>query len=152
MAIIKKRKRISAKLEGNPESMIIQDALVYADCVANFLNNSGYKADFSLESLKEIDRFFDDQASYGQPIAGGLLASDTGSRIFALGAYIGEVVRRTYGGHWKGDDSDPLAEIMIELHLPDGRSFQPVHVVIKRLRDASQDGLHLIFQDFSSTI
>ena len=99
-----------------------------------------------------IDRFFDDQASYGQPIAGGLLASDTGSRIFALGAYIGEVVRRTYGGHWKGDDSDPLAEIMIELHLPDGRSFQPVHVVIKRLRDASQDGLHLIFQDFSSTI
>jgi len=32
-----------------------------SDWVTKALNSSGYKADYSLESIKEIDRFFDEQ-------------------------------------------------------------------------------------------
>jgi hypothetical protein len=52
----------------------------------------------SLESLKEIDRFLDDHTSEGTPKPDGLLSEQFGSRMFALGAYVGEVLRRKQGG------------------------------------------------------
>ena len=35
-----------------------EDIHLAADWVVQALNTSGYKADYSLESMKEIDRFF----------------------------------------------------------------------------------------------
>src|SRR5580658_8435854 len=91
------------------ESEIVNDANAAAEWVANALSSSGYNADFSLDSLKEIDRFFDDQAPRGSPKPGGLLSQDLGARLFALGAYVGEVIRRQADGQWQGEDSDPRA-------------------------------------------
>jgi hypothetical protein len=59
---------------------LIEDAQPYANWVANALTSSGYRADFSLESLKEIDRFFDEQSQDGEAVAGGLLAEQLGPR------------------------------------------------------------------------
>ena len=78
--------------------------------IGRALRSSGYQADFSLESLHEIDRFFDEQAPNCVVKPGGLLAEDFGKRIFAIGCYIGEVMRRFTGGEWEGDDFDPAAE------------------------------------------
>jgi hypothetical protein len=39
---------------------IVQDAVALADQISRALSQSGYNADFSLESLKEVDRFFDE--------------------------------------------------------------------------------------------
>jgi hypothetical protein len=44
------------------EPQIVKDALDAAEWVAKALSSSGYKADFTLDSLKEVDRFVDDQA------------------------------------------------------------------------------------------
>ena len=94
--------------------------------------SSGYKADFSVASLKEVDRFFDDQAPEGRPKADGLLSQDLGARLFSVGSYVGEVLRRRAGGAWRGDDNDPEAEINIALVLPDGSVLWPVQRVMKR--------------------
>jgi len=45
------------------------------------------------------------------------LQTKRGARLFALGAYAGEVIRRAVGGTWSADDADPEAEINIELQL-----------------------------------
>lgn len=66
--------------------------------VSEALRSSGYRADFSFASLAEIDRFFDEQAPGGHPRADGLLSADLGARLFALGAYTGEVLRQALGG------------------------------------------------------
>src|SRR5208283_4180272 len=97
---------------------LIEDARHFADWMANALQSSGYQADFTLESLKEIDRFFDEQSQEGEAAPGGLLSQQLGSRIFGLGAYVGEVIIRTYGGEWRADDSDAEGEINIEVVLP----------------------------------
>jgi hypothetical protein len=75
--------------------------------ISNALSSSGYLADFSPASLWAIDRFFEDHSVAGRPCPGGLLDKDLGGRLFALGAYAGEVIRRALGAEWRLDDQDP---------------------------------------------
>jgi len=120
---------------------VIEDAEKAAEWVATALSSSGYVADFSPRSLWEVDRFFDEQSLDGQPRPGGLLAEDLGARLFALGAYTGEVIRRDVGGEWAADDADPEAEINIELHLQGGSTVWPVQRVMKRYSNGAEDAI-----------
>ena len=109
--------------------------------IAQALKSSAYHADFSPQRLWSIDRFFDDNSKRGQPKRGGLLASDLGRRIFALGAYVGEVIRRNAGGTWHGNDDDPDGEINVEVVLADGTRMWPVRRVMKRYKNGPEDGV-----------
>lgn len=122
---------------------LIEDAQSSADWVANVLAVSGYQADFSIESLKEVDRFFDEHTEDGQAVPGGLLSEDLGSRVFALGSYVGEVLRRQYGGHWRADDDDPQGEITIQMVLDNGTACWPVQRVMKRYQNGPEDGIYV---------
>ncbi len=124
------------------DSKVVADARTAAEWVGKALSSSGYKADFSVASLKEIDRFFEDQAPGGYIKAGGLLSAGLGSRIFALGCYVGEVIRRTSGGEWQGNDKDPQAEINIGLRLKNGAVIWPVQRVMKRFKNGAEDSVH----------
>ena len=127
----------------NPtEPKIVSDALSAAEWIAKALSSSGYRANFSLNSLKEIDRFLEEQAPGGNPKPGGLLSQDLGARIFALGAYVGEVIRRRAKGEWQGDDSDPDAEINLVVRLKDGDIIWPVQRVMKRFKNGAEDGIY----------
>jgi hypothetical protein len=83
--------------------------------------------------LWEIERFFEEHAPNGRARPDGLLGQDTGSRLFALGGYVGETIRRNAGGHWVGNASDLNDEINIAFQLPDGSVLTPVVRVMKRL-------------------
>lgn len=120
---------------------LIDDVGTAAAWIAAALRSSGYSADFSPASLWVVDRFVDDHSSGGQPRPGGLLAKDLGKRLFALGAYVGEVLRSTLGGTWQADDSDPQGEINVALVLPDGSVVWPVQRVIKRYRNGDEDSI-----------
>ena len=112
---------------------VAENALRMAEMVAGALESSGYLADFSPESLWEIDRFFDEQSRNGKPRRWGLLASETSLRLFAVGAYVGEVIRRELGGEWQADDAGEQPELDLALRLPDGRLLWPVRRAVARL-------------------
>jgi hypothetical protein len=118
-----------------------EDVGASADRISRALQSSGYRADFSPASLCEIDRFFDDQSKEGAAKRGGLLAADLGSRIFALGCYVGEVLRRDRNGEWLADDADEQGEVNLEVYLPDGTRCWPVQRVIKRLKNGQEDSI-----------
>ena len=120
---------------------VVENALRMAELVATALEHDGYGADFTPASLWEIDRFFDEQTRKGGPRRWGLLARDTGVRLFSLGAYVGEVIRRETGGEWEGDDGDPEAELSLGLRLPDDSLAWPVQRVIARMRNGSEDAI-----------
>ena len=122
-------------------SQIIEDAQRAAEWISQALQSSGYRADFSPESLWQIDFFFDDHSRNGEAIEGGLLAEDLGKRLFALGAYVGEVLRRNIGGEWYGDDADPQAEVNIELRLATGVKCWPVQRVMKRFKNGPENSI-----------
>lgn len=120
---------------------IKEDVIASAEWISQALQSSGYRADFSPQSLWEIDRFFDEHSQKGAAKSGGLFSQNLGQRLFGIGSYIGEVVRRSIGGEWVGDDSDPKAEINVELHLPDGTRCWPVQRAIKRFKNGQDDGI-----------
>ena len=122
-------------------SRIVGDTLKGAEWISQALRHSGYCADFSPQSLWYIDFFFDDHSRLGNPIPRGLLSKNLGARLFALGAYVGEVIRRSIGGEWRGDDADPEAEVNIELRFPSGAQCWPVQRVIKRFKNGAEDSI-----------
>lgn len=119
---------------------LLDDISAGAEWVAEALRSSGYRADFSPASLWEVERFFEEHTRSGEPRRGGLLAEDTGSRLFSLGAYVGEVIRRAVGGEWAADDTDPQGELNVALTLLDGSTVWPVQRVVKRLQN-SEDSI-----------
>lgn len=119
---------------------ITTDVQTAAEWISTALSSSGYVADFSPASLWEVDRFFDEHSRNGKPVSGGLLSTDLGSRIFAVGSYVGEVVRRSAGGEWRGDDTDPAAELDVELVVGDSVCW-PMERVMKRFTNGAEDSL-----------
>jgi hypothetical protein len=137
-----------------PKPAIVSDAEKAANWIAAALNASGYKADFSVQSLQEVERFFVEHSKHGRPKPGGLLVQNIGARLFALGSYVGEVIRREGGGEWVGSDDDPQAEINIILRQPGGALLWPVQRVMKRLLNGAEDNIYhygLVLLDRRST-
>ena len=121
---------------------IVRDAIDAAEWMAKRLSDTGYKGDFTLESLKDVDRFFDEQASHGRPKAGGHLSHHFGMQIFALGAYVGETIRRKGEGQWIGDDRAEHPEITLAVRLKSGVEFWPTQRVMKRFQNGPEDGIY----------
>jgi hypothetical protein len=85
---------------------LAEDIDTAADWVSKALSSSGYLVDFSPARLWSVDRFLDDNSVAGLARPGGLLAQNLGFRLFALGAYTGEVIRRAVGAHWRTNDQE----------------------------------------------
>ncbi len=119
------------------QNTLEQDIHVAADWVVSALNQSGYKADYSLESMKEIDRFFDEQSGEG-----GIISKNRGQMLFALGSYVGDTVIRLYGGEWVTNDNDPQGEINITVKLANGTVMWPVVKCMKRYQNGAEDSIY----------
>ncbi|MFD8421071.1 hypothetical protein [Streptomyces sp. NPDC059668] len=120
---------------------LLDDIPASARWIARALSSSGYTADFTPTSLRDVERFMVEHSDHGVAVAGGLLATGLGPRLFALGAYVGETVRQTRGGAWAADGDGPTAEMNIALHLPDGSIIWPVQRVTKRFRNGPDDSI-----------
>lgn len=121
-------------------STLAEDIPKAAEWVANALNVSGYKADYSLESMKEVDRFFDEQSG-----PNGILAKNNrGQILFSLGSYVGQTVIRLHGGRWITDDDDPEGEINVAVETADGVTMWPVIRCMKRYKNGPEDSVYAL--------
>lgn len=116
---------------------LYEDIHTACEWVVMALNSSGYKADYTLESMKEIDRFIDEQSGEN-----GIISRGRGKILFSLGCYVGETVIRLYGGKWHTDDNDPQGEINASVELDNGTVICPIQRVIKRYQNGSEDGIY----------
>lgn len=53
------KKKTTESEPENSQSPLEQDIKASCEWVIRALNSSGYKADYTLDSMKEVDRFFD---------------------------------------------------------------------------------------------
>lgn len=125
------------KLFKKKKPTLDEDIHTACEWVAMALNSSGYKADYTVESMKEIDRFIDEQSGEN-----GIISRGRGKILFSLGCYVGETVIRLYGGKWHTDDNDPAGEINASVELDNGTVIFPIQRVIKRYRNGSEDGIY----------
>jgi hypothetical protein len=126
----------------DPELPLERDIRRAADWIAEALAESGYRVDYSPASLSEVDRFFDDQLRRpGRPRPDGLLSDDLGVRLFGLGGYAGEVVRRARGGRWDAAGLSDAEEDAVRLVLSDGTVAWPVQRAMKRFQLGPEEGI-----------
>jgi hypothetical protein len=109
--------------------------------IASELSASGYNADFSFESLREVDRYIDDNTTDGEPRPDTLLALKPVPVALSLGSYLGEVIRRKTGGEWVASAAAVEDPFLLELHLEDGLIMWPMQRIGKRIRNGAVDSL-----------
>lgn len=125
------------KLFKNKKPTLDEDIHTACEWVAMALNSSGYKADYTVESMKEIDRFIDEQSGEN-----GIISRGRGKILFSLGCYVGETVIRLYGRKWHTDDNDPAGEINASVELDNNTVIFPIQRVIKRYQNGNEDGIY----------
>lgn len=138
-------KRIADLFRGSAHAAptsLAEDILQAAERTSTALIMAGYHANFTLGSLAEVDRLFADHSNDGEAIAGGYFSESLGSRLFGIGSYSGEVLRRSIGGEWVTDDSDPQGEINVTLELANGSTCWPMQRAMKRFQSAENNIAH----------
>ena len=89
----------------------------------------GQPLDGTHESFAVLDVFFEEQC-----LPGGLMAGKVRymkNQLFAVGAYVGQVLVNELGGTWVTDDKAREGEALIGVQLPDGRMARPVQRAIR---------------------
>lgn len=101
--------------------------LAYADEAVGVAARHGERLDFTTESIAALDRCL---TAIAEPPTGPPTDLDYDSRVW--GAYLGEVVRRRYGGDWQmsqypgGDLAVPSLEVR-------GSHVYPMMKIVRRL-------------------
>ncbi len=116
---------------------LIDDIAPSIKWIAVAMMSSGYKIDFTVESMKEIDRFFEEQNT-----PDGILSKNRGTILFSIGCFVGQTIIKNFGGGWIADDNDPQGEINIAVRTDDGTLLFPVQRCIKRLQNGMEDGIY----------
>lgn len=103
--------------------------------IVEALESSGYRADGTLESFREIDRFFDEE---NKP--GGILSQNTGMILFSLGVYVGNVILRNAGGEWDIENCTSETELCVKLN--NETAVFPIQRVMKRYKQGSDESIY----------
>jgi tetratricopeptide (TPR) repeat protein len=101
----------------------------------------GSELDYSIESLAEVDRLLEEHTEGGDVKQGGFFGEDGALWLFACGCYVGEVLRRAYGGFWRGEASK-CAEA--SLRWVGGGIIRPIGKVFKRMANGPADNVQAL--------
>lgn len=135
---------------------LIEDIKSQSNWIIRAFGADGFKLDYSMDSILEVDRFFEVNMKNGKPKKGGrLFGKGFGPILFSIGSYVGEtIIRNVNGADWVTDDNDPQAEINVYLKLPNGSQIWPIQKVIKRFQYGSEDAVypyvHMVTKEFTN--
>jgi hypothetical protein len=118
------RERLSGAVFDSFEAMM----LTYADEAVRAAATKGEKLDFGAASLAGVERFLAATVDASAPLAGEDLDYET--RVW--GAYLGEVVRRRYGGEWQMSQY-PFGAVAVPTLEVRGSNLYPMMKVFRRL-------------------
>ena len=108
-----------------PENDIIRTA----NWISNFLIREGYNIDYTLQSLNEIDKFFKEKINK-------ILANDDNNRnfIFAIAAYIGEIIKAHFNGKWIISREIDLDDEVIGIYINDHGTIYPLNITLELIQ------------------
>ena len=109
--------------------LLPQDELSRAsDWISNFLMREGYHADYTVESLFEIDKFFKEKMNLV------LERDDNRNFIFSISAYIGEVIRKKFNGHWELSRDIDLDDETIGISFKNHKTIYPLNITLELIQ------------------
>ena len=133
-----------------------EDIKTQSDWIVQAFAADGFKLDYTIDSIIEVDRFFTVNMKNDQPKKGGrLYGKGFGPKLFSIGSYVGEtIIKNVKGTDWVTDDNDPQAELNVFLQLPNDGQIWPIQKVMKRFQNGSEDAIypyvHLVTKEFTN--
>src|SRR5262245_28660870 len=133
-----------------------EDIKTYSIWLVKAFKTDKLKLDYSFNSFKDSDFFFDSNAQDGKANPGGRLADNLGPILFAIGSYIGETfVRNIRGAEWVTDENNAEGEVTAAVIFPDGSQIWPMKKVVKRFQNGQEDSLYYyadaIFREYAKS-
>lgn len=122
---------------------LLEDIKKQAEWTVEAFKVDGYKLDFSINSLIEIDRFFEMNMIDEKPKKRGRLAKNLGPVLFSIASYLTEtILRNSPGSELLTDDDDPYGEVNFSIKLPDNGVIFPWERVMKRFKNGFEDSIY----------
>lgn len=114
--------------------------------VCRDLRKCGYVLNYSVDSVKELDKFIKEYFSNGKLIKEIELFKNKDMEFFklAMGAYIGEVIKKNYKGNWIYNvfSARVYDYINLEIELKNNITIYPYQETLKRINDTELGSLH----------
>jgi len=122
---------------------LIEDIKIASDWLVKVFAEENLKLDYTIHSFFEIDKFFTQNMSKGNPIKESRLSKDLAQILFSAGAYVGEtIIQIVPDSKWVPDETDPQDEIYVSIKYPDGTIVWPMQKVIQRFRNGGDDSIY----------
>jgi hypothetical protein len=120
-----------------------EDIKTYSIWLVKAFKTDKLNLDYSFNSIKEIDEFFNTHSQDGKATPEGRLSQNLGPILFAIGSYIGETfVRNIRGAEWVTDENNAEGEVTAAVIFPDGSQIWPMQKVVKRFQNGPVDNLY----------
>ena len=121
-----------------------EDFKLQSDWIVKAFAADGFKLDYTIDSIIEVDRFFTKNMKNGQPRKGGrLYGKGFGPILFSIGSYVGEtIINNVKDSEWITNDNDPQGELNVSLKMPNDGEIWPIQKVIKRFQNGSEDSIY----------
>ena len=133
-----------------------KDIKSQSDWIVKAFAADGYKLDYTIDSLMEVDRFFIANMKNGKPKRRGrLYGKGYGPILFSIGSYVGETIKKNVrGSKWITNDNDPEGELNVSLKLPNEAEIWPIQKIFKRFQNGSEDAIypyvHIMTKEFTN--
>lgn len=117
--------------------------LFAADIVASTKQISGKTLDYSVKSLKIVDKIV------GGFHSEGVTVQAIAETVFGFGCYVGEVLVRHAAGTWRAatqEEMDTIYGVPLIVVLSGGVTANPIGKVIKRLENGDIDNIHYFYR------
>jgi hypothetical protein len=121
------------------------------DAVDHARASSGVELDFSIESVREVERVLDlmfkrkPRGFFGSLFRRAPSPEDISTFAKMYGGYVGEVVRKVRGGEWYMDSEVSPGSMIVGLRRGDTRIW-PTAKVGKRLINGAEDNVWSYFR------
>lgn len=112
------------------------------ESLVSIFQDFGVPLDYSMESLQRIESYIEENYPRSEGGNNPFPAVRAGVKLFYLGAYLGEVLRKKVGGQWVFDERHPLGQIQAELRLSNGKTLRPIEEIMNRVEEGKKLLLH----------
>jgi len=133
-----------------------EDIEAQSEWIVKAFAADGFKLDYTVDSIIEVDRFFAKNMKNGKPRKGGrLYGKGFGPKLFSIGSYVGQtIIKHVKGTVWITDDNDSQGELNAFLKLPNDGQIWPIQKVMKRFQNGSEDAIypyvHMVTKEFTN--
>lgn len=119
-----------------------------ATCVEAAARISGIDLDYSVESLRLVERQLDSFAKQGMQV------DQIASTLFCFGCYVGELLTRHLGGRWVRTDASKMKDLTpwpMVVEMTNGDCWNPIGKVFKRFEEGEGEDLKYFFSVATSS-